>query len=427
MVFSRISGLKLSHHKRSMDMHSSAIPLPERVRIPLKQHVGVACEPVVETGDYVVVGQLLGDSGEFFSAPVHSSVAGTVTAIGDFQAYNGELQRFIEVETSAEQPVITGVKRSVTDQNSLVEAARACGLVGLGGAGFPTHIKLSYKQMDKVDTLILNGAECEPYLTTDYREMLEKPDDIVDGAMLIIKALGIARAIIGIEDNKPRVIKLLEDKTRGLPVEVKTIHSVYPQGAEKVLIYNTTGRIVGEGQIPADIGVIVLNVNTVAKLNRFVNGGLPLVRKRMTVDGSLVSRPANLLVPIGTPVSYILKHAGVDISKVRKVLFGGPMMGIAIADLDTPIVKNHNALITMDEREAEHKTTACIRCGKCIDTCPVKLMPALLERAFDKGDTEYLKKLKVNLCFNCGSCSYICPAGRNLAQKNQLAKKAIPK
>ena len=255
------------------------------------------------------------------------------------------------------------------------------------------------------------------------KEMMECPDDILDGIRAVMKALDIPRAFIGIEDNKPDAIALLNEKTKDTPIRVEALRSIYPQGAEKVLIYNTTGRIVEEGELPADKGVVVMNVTTVANLSRYLKTGMPLTQKRVTIDGNFVEHPMNVRVPIGTSVRYLLDFAGIDGSRVKKVLLGGPMMGSAMESLDVPIVKNNNAIILFDEEAARvPKTTACIRCGRCIDVCPMNLMPANLERAYDAEDLETLLKLKVSLCINCGSCSYVCPAKRNLAQKNQLAK-----
>ena len=238
-----------------------------------------------------------------------------------------------------------------------------------------------------------------------------------------MKCLRISPAWIGVEDNKPDAIALLNQKAAGTGIRVEALRSIYPQGAEKVLIYNTTGRIIEEGEIPADKGVIVMNVTTAANLWRFLQTGMPLTHKRITIDGSAVDRPMNIRVPIGTMVSDVLDFAGVDKSRVRKALMGGPMMGLCLDTLETPILKNNNAILLLEEKDAVlPKTTACIKCGRCADVCPMNLMPSQLERAFDREDAEALEILKVGLCINCGSCTYVCPAKRNLAQKNQLAK-----
>lgn len=419
----KLNGLKLLHFKNSQNAQTVEIPLPKTVRIPMQQHMGKPCTPTVAVGDTVRVGQCIGDSEKVFAVPVHSSVSGTVTALEDYVTMNGAPAKRVVIETDGLQTPIDAVPHSAENQAELVKASRDAGLAGLGGAGFPTHIKLGYKDVDRLDTLVINAAECEPYITSDYREMMECPDDILDGIRAVMKALDIPRAFIGIEDNKPDAIALLNEKTKDTPIRVEALRSIYPQGAEKVLIYNTTGRIVEEGELPADKGVVVMNVTTVANLSRYLKTGMPLTQKRVTIDGNFVEHPMNVRVPIGTSVRYLLDFAGIDGSRVKKVLLGGPMMGSAMESLDVPIVKNNNAIVLFDEEAARvPKTTACIRCGRCIDVCPMNLMPANLERAYDAEDLETLLKLKVSLCINCGSCSYVCPAKRNLAQKNQLAK-----
>ncbi len=259
----------------------------------------------------------------------------------------------------------------------------------MGGAGFPTHIKLGYRDVDRLDVLVINAAECEPYITSDYREMMEYPEDILEGVKTVMRCLNIGRAYIGIEDNKPDAIALLNKMTAGTDIRVEALKSIYPQGAEKVIIYHTTGRIIEEGELPADKGVVVMNVTTVANLSRYLRTGMPLTHKRVTVDGNFVEHPMNVRVPIGTSIEYLLDFVGIDKTRVKKALMGGPMMGMAMENLDTPIIKNNNAIVLFDEKEAAApRTTACIRCGRCIDVCPMNLMPANLERAYDSGEQE---------------------------------------
>ena len=419
----KLNGLKLLHFKNSQDAQTVDIPLPKTVKIPMQQHMGAPCVPVVKVGDQVLVGQLIGTSDQPFSVPVHSSVSGTVTALEDYVTSGGAPAKRVVVETDGLQTPVECSPHTVTNQEELVKAARDAGLAGLGGAGFPTHIKLGYKDVDRLDTLVINAAECEPYITSDYREMMECPDDIIEGVQTVMKCLNINRAFIGIEDNKPAAIALLNQKAQGTNIRVEALRSIYPQGAEKVIIYNTTGRVVEEGELPADKGVVVMNVTTVANLSRYLRTGMPLTHKRVTVDGNFVEKPMNIRVPIGTSVEELLDFAGIDKTRVKKALMGGPMMGVALENLDAPVIKNNNAIVLFDEDRAEAPpTTACIRCGRCIDVCPMNLMPANLEKAYDAGDVEELQRLKVGLCINCGSCTYVCPAKRNLAQKHQLAK-----
>ena len=422
----KLNGLKLLHCKNSQDAETVEMPAPKVVRVPMLQHMGAPCVPVVNPGERVLAGQLIGDSERAMAVPVHSPVSGTVKAIEDYVTSSGALVKRVVIENDGQQEEIPRRAYPWNNQAELVAAAREAGLSGLGGAGFPTHIKLNYRDVDRVDALVINAAECEPYITSDYREMVENPDGILSGIQTVMRCLGISKAFIGIEDNKPAAIRLLNEKAAGTGIRVEPLKSIYPQGAEKVIIYNTVGRVIEEGEIPADKGVLVLNVTTVASLDRFLKTGLPLTHKRVTVDGGPVEKPMNIRVPVGTMVSDLLAFAGVDAGKVKKALMGGPMMGVALDTLETPIVKNNNAILLLDEIQAKPpKTTACIRCGRCIDVCPMNLRPAELERAYDRKDTERLAALKVNLCINCGSCTYVCPAKRNLAQKHQLAKELL--
>lgn len=422
----KLGGLKLSHRKSTENSATVDFPIPPLVRIPMQMNMGAPCQPLVKVGDEVRVGQKIGDTDAVFSVPVHSGVSGRVKAITDYTNAIGSVCRAVEIETDDEQTVSDEVKTPVvTDRESFIKAVRESGLCGLGGAGFPTHIKLSPKQ--KVDTLIINAAECEPYITADHREMIECPDDILGGIRLVREQLGISSVKMGIEKNKPDAIANLTKMTENdSSIEIVTLPSSYPQGAEKVIIYNTTGRIVKEGELPADEGVIVMNVSTIASLYRYFMTGMPLVARRLTVDGDAVSEPKNVRAVIGTPFRDLLVFCKTDLDSVIKVIGGGPMMGMSIPDIDMPVIKTSNALLAVTKYD-HRKTTACIRCGRCIRICPIGLMPAEIERAYKIKDIEDLKRLKVTLCMNCGSCTYICPANRKLAEINQLAKGLIPR
>lgn len=435
----KLNSIFLSHKKGTENSETIKIPLPSKVRISMAQHMGAPCEPIVKKGDTVAVGQKIGESSAFMSCPVHSSVSGTVSAIVEILNANGKTCKAVEIETDGLQTVSDEVKPPViTDKASLCEAVRESGCCGMGGAGFPTHIKLNFDESKyKVDTLVINAAECEPYITSDYREMLEDTEDVLTGIKLVKNMLGLKKAVIGIEDNKPKAIKLMKEKTASdSDIEVMTLRSCYPQGAEKVIIFNTTGRIVGEGQLPSDQGVIVMNVTTAGFIGNYSKTGMPLISKRITVDGDIVATPCNVKAPIGTSAEDILKFADCNVQAVRKALFGGPMMGMCLYDLETPITKTCNAILAFKEKsddkngngnskgkiEDKCAQTNCIKCGRCISACPLNLMPTELEKAYDRRDKEALEKLKVGLCMNCGSCSYVCPAKRDLAEKNQLAK-----
>lgn len=425
----KLSGVFLPHYKGTQDSETVTLPLPKTVRIPMSMGMGAPCEPLVKKGDKVTVGQKIGDSDKFMSAPIHSSVSGTVTLVEDFLLTNGRLCKAVVIETDGEQTPCPDIKPpTVTDKASLCKAVRESGCVGLGGAGFPTHIKLNYNEEKRhVDCLVINAAECEPYITSDCRVMLEDPDSAVDGIRQVMKYLKIENAYVGIEDNKPQAIKVMQEKTADDEnIHIVKLKSSYPQGAEKVMAFNTTGRIVAEGELPSDQGIIVMNVSTAAFISQYLKTGMPLVSRRLTIDGDIVKKPLNVLAPIGTAVSELLRFAETDVDKAKKILMGGPMMGICIYDPDTPMIKVNNAILAFGEKAVKKQAqTNCIGCGRCVSACPLKLMPCRFEKAYDAGDKETLIRLKIGLCMNCGACSFVCPAKRRLAEKNQLAKDFI--
>ena len=416
--------IKIPHRKNTENCETIRFPVPETVSIPMSQHMGVHCEPLVSVGDEVKVGQKIGDSEAFMSMPVHSSVSGKVVAIDDYLSSNGRKCKSIKIECDGKQTVSEDIKPPViTDKASLIKAVRESGCCGLGGAGFPTHIKLNFDE-DKthIDSLVINAAECEPYITSDYREMIENPNDVINGVKTIQKILKIEKAYICIEKNKPKAIELLRNMTSNDDsIKVVGLSTLYPQGAEKVIAYNATGRTIKEGELPSHQGIIVINVSTVAFLNRYFKTGMPLTWRRITIDGDAVKSPCNVKVPIGISIAELLKFADWEEDKARKVLTGGLMMGMCIYDLSTPVIKTNNAVLALKKDKKEVQTN-CIRCGRCINACPAGLMPTELEKAYQQRDADRLKALKVNLCMNCGSCSYVCPAKRNLAETNQLSK-----
>lgn len=419
-----LHGAHVSHFKNTKDKETIRIPIPSIVRIPMIQHMGAPCTPLVKKGDQVYVGQKIGESTEYFSAPIHSSCSGVVSDIQDYQTPIGSQCKCVVIETDGKQTFDETVKPpSVQNKEDFITAIKESGLVGLGGAGFPTFIKLAYKDIDKVTKLVINAAECEPYITSDFRECLENTQNIVDGIKLVQKYLALPEVYIGIEDNKPEAISKLNDAFKNdNEVKIVRLKTIYPQGAEKSIIYATTSIVVEQNKLPADCGVIVMNISTVGFIGSYMKNGIPLISKRITVDGDMVNDPQNLLVPLGTNIKEVLDYCNVP-ENYSKVLMGGPMMGIPVTTVNTPIIKNNNAIIVLSEKAStEPPTSACIRCGKCIAVCPVKLMPAKLEKAYDMRNVENLEKLCVSLCINCGCCTYICPAKRHLAQKHQLAK-----
>ena len=418
-----LGGVHVKHNKYTENCESKRITPPETVTILMSQHIGAPCVPTVKVGDEVTKGQVIGDTEAFVSAPIHASVSGKVTKIDSVLTSFGAMVSAVIIASDGEDRVDPALLPPVvTDRASFLAAVRASGLVGLGGAGFPTHVKLN--PQPAIDTLIINGAECEPYITSDYRECMENAEDIFYGIAAVQKYLEIPKVIIGIESNKPAAIKKLSEMAKDYPgVSVLTLPALYPQGAEKVLIYSATKRVLPEGKLPADIGVIVMNVTSVGFLARYLKTGMPLIEKRITVDGGAVKEKGNIIVPIGTSIQYIAEAMGGFVGTPAKILMGGPMMGIALYQADTPLVKNNNAILFLNEKDlVEKETTNCIRCGKCIQACPFNLMPAALEGAYQAKNIDALKALKVNLCMECGCCSYICPANRPLVESNHLGK-----
>ena len=426
----KLKSIVLPHKKGTENCETVTLPVPEKVKISMSQHMGAPCVPLVKKGDTVTVGQKIGDSDAFMSCPIHSSVSGMVSNISEMVLANGKSCKVVEIDCDGLQTVSEDVKPPVaTDKQTLVKAIRESGCCGLGGAGFPTHIKLNYDEnKTKIDSLVINAAECEPYITSDYREMIENPDGVLEGIKLIQKTLGIENVYIGIEDNKPKAIEMLTQKTADdSSVKIVKLKSSYPQGAEKVIAFYCTGRIIMEGNLPSDHGIIVMNVSTVGFINNYIKTGVPLINRRLTVDGDAVKNPCNVIAPIGTPISKILEFAQTDFDSIEKLISGGPMMGMCVYDFETPLIKTNNAYLALKEKSAKKTVllegqTNCIRCGRCAAACPLGLAPAALEKAYDNKDKEALNKLKINLCMNCGSCSFVCPAKRNLAEKNQLAK-----
>ena len=417
-------GAFLPHLKASSEVETIVMPPVSEVRLPVQQHIGAPAIPVVEKGDRVFVGTLIAKSGGFVSAPVHSSVSGTVKAVSD-----GNI--VIESDGLMEKdPNLSPY--TVNSAQDLADAAEACGLVGLGGAGFPAKVKLTVKEEGKIDTLIVNAAECEPYITSDYRECMESYDDVVNGVYFIKEVLGIKRAVICVESNKKRAIeKLYEIATdkRDVDDTVKLMRlpTKYPQGAEKVIIYSATGRKVPAGKLPSDVGCIVMNVTSIAILYRFIKTGMPLVAKRLTVDGTAVKEPKNVIVPIGTPIKDLLEFVGGIDEDADEIIMGGPMMGIDVCSEDAVVEKRNNAITVMKSSGKRRKSTPCIRCGRCAGACPMQLYPASVESAINHGNTEKLKTLNVNYCMECGSCSFVCPASRPLTQVMRLAKAELKK
>lgn len=419
-----LKGVRVPHCKNTEQMESVRFRDVPEVVIPMQQHMGAPCKPTVKPGDLVCLGDKIGDTEEFFSAPIHASCSGKVLRIDDFRTVNGVQTKAVVIENDGAYTPGENVKKPfVSDREDFIRAVRESGAVGLGGAGFPVHVKLAYKNPERIHTLVINAAECEPYITADYRECLENTDAVLRGIRAVQKYLDIKNVYFGIEANKPAALKLWDERTAGDPdFHVVQLKQLYPQGAEKSIIYAATGIRVQAGKLPADCGVIVMNVSSAGFVGNYLETGMPLVSKRITVDGDCVKNPQNLIVPIGTPIRQVLEYCGADLG-CQKILMGGPMMGTPVNSADTPVIKNNNAILAFSQNMVHgRETTACIRCGRCVSVCPMGLMPAAMEKAYDRQDAAKLSQLQIGLCINCGCCSYVCPAKRQLAQKNQLAK-----
>ncbi|MGL5256147.1 MAG: electron transport complex subunit RsxC [Proteocatella sp.] len=425
-------GIHPPHHKSSTENKSVEIATqPKVVYIPLAQHIGAPCTALVNVGDAVKKGQKIGEPGGFVSSPVHSSVSGVVKAIKPMTVPGGQKAMCVEIENDFNEEVFEGIKPyagiDAMSKEELLNMIKDAGIVGMGGATFPTHVKLSPPKEKNIDVVVLNGAECEPYLTADHRLMLESPDDIVLGLQVIMKILDVEKGFIGIEDNKPECLKVMEESAKtDSKIEVVGFETKYPQGAEKQLIYACTQREVPSGGLPMDIGLVVTNVATAAQIGKTLKTGMPLIERICTVTGSVVKEPKNLLIKTGTLYSEIVEQCGGFTVAPAKVISGGPMMGLAQVQLEVPATKGSSGILCMPKEEVNcEEASNCIRCGKCISICPARIQPMYISAfsllyKYDKAE-EY----RALDCIECGSCSFVCPARRPLLQSIRVAKKEI--
>ena len=421
--FVKSPGAPVPHRKHTSACETVEMPVPATVSIVMSMHIGAPCTPVVKPKQQVYVGTLIGSSDAFMSAKIHSSVSGTVKKIDTVLMPNGSKAQWVIIDTDGQQTLDPDIKPPVINsREDFLNAVKESGLVGLGGAGFPAHIKLN--PSTPVDTLCINAAECEPYITADVREIMENWENVLYGVTRVMEVLGAKETLIGIEDNKPEAIKLMQEKTSQMNgVKVVTLPSRYPQGAEKVLIDQCTGRQVPPGKLPADVGVVVMNVASIGFLGGYLKDGIPLISKRVTVDGSAVTEAKNVRVLIGTPVKDIINFCGGYKGTPAKLISGGPMMGTALMTDDFPVLKQNNAFLVFNaEDAASMEPTACIRCGRCVNACPMNLMPTKLEDAVAYKNVDALKEFSVMTCMECGCCSFVCPAGRKLVQSMRVGK-----
>ncbi len=422
-----VIGTRIPHYKNTENCSTEAILSPPIVTLLMSQHLGAPANPCVYKGDAVFVGSVVGTANGFVSADIHSSVSGKVKDVVKYILPGGQQTTAVIIENDGEFTPDPSIRKPVIEtKEDLVNAVAKSGIVGLGGAGFPTHVKLSPPTTAEIDTLIINAAECEPYITSDFRGMMENPESVIKGIALVKRLLNIPRAVIGIENNKMPAVELLKPLAENENIEIKVLGSTYPQGAEKVLIANITGRAVPAGKLPADAGVIVLNVCTIASIYDYAETGMPLVKKRITLDGDIVAHPCNIWVPVGTSVRFLIDHCGGLTGEVRKILMGGPMMGIALYSEEYPVQKNTNAVLAFGNATLT-ENNPCIHCGRCIETCTMKLSPAEIQILYEQKDLEASQKLSVMSCIECGCCTYVCPAKRPITQIMRLTKLEIRK
>jgi electron transport complex protein RnfC len=409
------------------------MPFPTEVFLPLRQHAGRPATLLVKKGDYVERGDMIGAPDGYISAPVHASAAGEVVDIGLWPHPDGSQAEAVRIKVDPFSPQ-TPRPRIVPEWAGLspeevVDAVRQAGVVGLGGAGFPTHVKLVPPEDVKVELLIVNGAECEPYLTSDHRVMVEHPDRVHFGIRIMMQTLGVDRAVIGVEKNKPDAIEALERTIpEDLDITVQPLVVKYPQGAEKMLIHAVTGREVPTGRLPAHVGTVVQNAGSIAAIAEIFETGQPLIERIVTVTGPGLDRPSNLVVPVGTPLRDVLEFCGGLKPDVTEIIFGGPMMGTAQPDLDTPLIKATSGIVVLTSKESRPRPILpCIQCGHCLDACPVFLNPQRLGQLARAARYDEMKEWDLMDCMLCGSCSYVCPSSIPLSQMFALSKTALRK
>ncbi len=415
----------------SKDMKITELEADKIMTFPVSQHIGAPAGPIVKAGDRVLKGMKIAEASSFISSPVFSSVSGTVKAVEECHMISGTPSLAIVVENDFKDECAEGFGES-RDSNSLsteeiIKIISESGIVGLGGAGFPTGVKLSPKNKDSIDYIIINGAECEPYLTSDYRLLKEQTGNILMGVSIILRLFENAKAVIAVEDNKSDVIEELKKQCAPLEkISVMSLKTRYPQGGERRLIASVTGREINSHMLPADAGVVVVNTATVFAIYNAVCNSIPLIRKILTITGDGVNSPCNVDVPLGVSFAYVMEKCGGLKENTVKLISGGPMMGMAMPGLDFPVIKTSSSVLAITSDDvAKMQTTACIHCGRCVDACPERLVPQLMAAAALADDVERFETLNGMECIECGCCTYVCPAKRPLTQTFKLAKLAV--
>lgn len=424
-----LPGIHVPHRKNTIKQPTVQMNTPKSVTIPMSMHIGKPSIPTVKVGDLVKVGTKIADADGLVSSCVYSGISGKVAKIEEYILTNGTATTAVVIESDGEMTVDETVCPPVINsKDEFIDAIKQSGIVGLGGAGFPTHVKLDVDP-GRIEYLVINGAECEPYITSDTVTMLTRSEDMKHALLALNRWLGIKNVIIGIESNKKEAISAMRDMASSIAecsVTVKVLPPVYPQGGEKVLVYHTTGRKIATNKLPIDVGCVVLNCTTLASIGAYLRTGMPLVEKCVTVDGGAVKKAQNVIVPIGTSIKDLFEFCGGFTEEPAKIMYGGPMMGITVPNTDCSVLKNTNAILALTKKEAKlPKTTACIKCGSCVNTCPFGLAPASISEAYEKKDAQALKALSVETCMECGCCSFVCPANRPLVQVNKLSKQML--
>lgn len=428
-------GVHPKGNKNTHDFPSIRLDDFASVEILLQQHVGPPCVCVVKKGDHVNVGQLIGRADHPMTVPIHASVSGEVKDVSFVISATGAPVEAVTIISDGKYTVDPScAKPEVNSRENFIKMVRNAGLVGLGGATFPVHIKLNPPKGSEPDVLVVNAAECEPYITSDYRQICEHPDEIIDGILAVMKWISIPRAIIGVENNKPLATDILEREITKQRLEtkhesditVKSLKTIYPQGAEKMLIYSLTGRKVPAGKLPHDVKVLVMNVSTLRFIGKHMKNGIPLVRKRLTLDGSALNTPGNVNVPIGAKIPDVIAAAGGTKEEPSKIIMGGAMMGFALDRIECGIIKANNAILVFGSKEARiPPETPCIHCGRCVKVCPMNLMPTGIDQSARRQEPEGLEYYNVMDCIECGCCTYICPAKRYLTQSIRNGKTLV--
>ena len=413
--------------KNTADKPSVRMTDVKTVMIPMLMHQGTPATPMVKMGDLVKVGTKIAQANGELSSPIYASVSGKVTKVCDYLTASGKYVPAIVITADGEMATEEGLTApTVNSKDELLAAIRESGVVGLGGAGFPTHVKLNV-DFENVETLIVNGTECEPYITSDNHVMNERAGDIEFALNAFKKHLGIKHIVIGVGNNKKTSIENMKELASRIEgAEVIALPSTYSHGSEEAIVFHATKKVLPQGKLPVDIGCVVCNVTTIAEIGKYLKTGMPFVERYVTVDGSCVKEPQCVIAPIGVSLEELFAFVGEFECDPERVVYGGPMMGITVPSLSAPVLKTTNSVLALSEKETKFpKETACIRCGRCTNNCPLGIAPAAIEKAYARKDVEELVALQVTACMECGSCAYLCPAHRPLVQTNKLAKALV--